>query len=122
MAAGDFTSYEYQASIFVFTHRVPERSAKGLTFTFVTDGIESALEKASVAAGDKCVTVIGGANTVQQCVNKGLFDEIQIGIVPVLLGEGIRLFDHLGIEPIELESTQVIESPSVTHLRFRVVK
>ena len=126
MAEGDFTGYEFQVPIFVLSHDVPEKVAKGenerLSFTFVTDGIESAIEKAKAAAGDKYVTVIGGANTAQQCIQAGLLDEIQIGIVPVLLGEGLRLFEHIGAEQIELESTRVIESPGVTHLRFRVVK
>jgi dihydrofolate reductase len=63
-----------------------------------------------------------GANTVQQYIKAGLLDEIQVHIAPVLLGDGIRLFDHLGAERIELEKTRVIESPGVTHLRFRVVK
>jgi dihydrofolate reductase len=74
-----------------------------LTFTFVTDGIESAIEKAKAAAGGKNVTVIGGANTAQQLIRAGLLDEIQIGIMPVLLGEGLRFFEHLGTEHIELE-------------------
>jgi dihydrofolate reductase len=126
MAEGDFTGYEFQVPIFVLSHDVPEKVAKGenerLSFTFVTDGIESAIEKAKAAAGDKYVTVIGGANTAQQCIQAGLLDEIQIGIVPVLLGEGLRLFEHIGTEQIELESTRVIESPGRTDLRFRVVK
>src|SRR5213082_488570 len=79
MAAGDFTDYEYQVPIFVLTHEVPEKAAKGenerLACTFVTDGIESAIEKAKAAAGDKDVTVVGGANTAQQCVRAGLVDE-----------------------------------------------
>ena len=121
MAEGDFTGYEFQVPIFVLSHDVPEKVAKGenegLSFTFVTDGIESAIEKAKAAAGDKYVTVIGGANTAQQCIQAGLLDEIQIGIVPVLLGEGLRLFEHIGTEQIELESTRVIESPGRTDLR-----
>lgn len=118
-------NYEFQAPIFVLAKDVPEKLPKGnekLTFTFVTDGIESAIEKAKAAAGDKYVTVIGGANTAQQCIRAGLVDEIQIGVMPVLLGEGLRLFEHLGTVQIELERTRVIESPGVTYLRFRVVK
>jgi dihydrofolate reductase len=126
MAEGDFTDYEFQVPIFVLTHAVPEKVAKGengrLAFTFVTDGIESAIEKAKAAAGDKYVTVIGGANTAQQCIKKGLLDEIQIGIIPILLGGGLRFFERLGTEPIELEIIRVIESPARTDLRFRVVK
>src|SRR5438876_9182054 len=107
MAEGDFTDYEFQVPIFVLTHHVPEKVAKGendkLTVTFVTNGIESAIAKAKAAAGGKHVMVIGGANTAQQCLRAGLVDEIHIGIVPVLFGEGLRFFEHLGSEQIELE-------------------
>ena len=109
---------------FVITHDAREKLVKevGTPFTFVTDGIESALDQARAAAGDKDVSVAGGANIIQQYLSAGLLDEIQIHLVPVLLGEGIRLFDQLGAEQIELERTRVIESPGVTHLKFRVVK
>ena len=97
--------------------------AKGAeAFTFITDGIESALQQAKAAAGDKNVVVGGGANIVRQFLKAGLIDEIQIHLVSVLLGRGIRLFDHLGTEQIQLESTGMIDSPGVTHLRFRVIK
>ena len=118
-------NYEYQVPIFVLTHAVPERLPKqseSLTFTFVTDGIESAIRQARVAAGDMNITVVGGVSTFQQCINAGLVDELHIDIKPLLLGEGLRLFEHLDPEPIELEITSVIESPDVTHLRFRIVK
>jgi len=85
-------------------------------------GVESALEQASAAAGDKDVSVAGGANTIQRFIKAGLLDEIQIHLVPVLLGEGRRLFEHMGTEQTELELTRGIESPSVSHLRFRVMK
>ena len=108
--------------VFVVTHTVPrEWNYEGSPFTFVTDGLESAVEQARAVAGDKDVGVIG-ASLVQQCIRAGLLDEIHIDLVPVLLGDGIRLFDHLGTEPIELESTRVIEGAGVTHLTFRVVK
>jgi dihydrofolate reductase len=126
LAEGDFTNYEYQVPIFVLTHHPPEKAAKGendnLTITFITDGIESAIEKAKAAAEDKDVTVIGGAMTAQQCINASLFDEIQIGIVPVLLGDGLRFFDNISIEDVELERPVILESPSRIDLRFRVVK
>lgn len=126
MAQGDFTNYEYQVPIFVLTHHVPAKVAKGengnFKFHFVTDGIESAIAQAKAAAGDKDVTVVGGANTTQQCLKAGLLDEIQLGIMPILLGEGLRLFEPLGIEPIELEIVRVIESPARTDLMYRVVK
>jgi dihydrofolate reductase len=122
MAEGDFTGYEYQVPVFVLTHDVPEMAARGLTFTFITDGIESAIEQAKAAAGEKNVTVIGGANTAQQCIRAGVLDEIQIRLMPVLFGEGLRLFEHLGTERIELEQTRVREFPTRTDIRFRVVR
>jgi dihydrofolate reductase len=92
------------------------------TFTFVTGGVERALEQARAAAGDKDVNVAGGAQTVQQFITAGLLDEIQIHIAPVLIGEGRRLFDHLGGAHIELEPIRVVETATVTHLRFQVVR
>ena len=126
MAQGDFTGYEFQAPIFVVTHEAPEKVAKGendrLSFTFVTDGVESAIEQAKRTAGDKNVTVVGGANTGQQLLKAGLVDELHIDIMPVLLCEGLRLFEHLGAEPIELEKIEVTEEAARTSLKFRVVK
>ena len=120
MGNGDFTGYEFQVPIFVLTHQAPERVAKGendrLTFTFVTEGIE----RAKAAAGDKDVTVVGGASTIQQCIEAGLADEVQVDIRSVLLGDGLRLFDRMGGSPIELETIEVSESPGVTHLRYRI--
>lgn len=108
--------------VFVVTHSVPQEWVRdGSPFTFVTDGIESAVKQAKQAARDKDVDLIG-ASVVKQCLNAGLLDEIQIDLVPVLLGGGVRLFDHLGTAPIQLERIQVVEAPGVTHLRFRVVK
>jgi dihydrofolate reductase len=126
MAQGDFTGYEFQVPIFVLTHHVPEKVAKGengkLSFTFVTDGIESAVAKARATSGDKIVTVTGGANTTQQCIQVRLFDEIIIGLAPVMLGEGPRVFDHLGARQFELERIEIIESPIRIDIRYRVVK
>jgi dihydrofolate reductase len=108
--------------VVVLTHRVPQEWVKeGSPFTFVTDGIHSAIAKAQQIAGDKSVGV-GGADVARQCLKAGLLDEIAIDLVPVLLGGGVRLFEHLGIEPIELEIGSVIQAPGVTHLRYRVVK
>ena len=109
--------------VFVVTHEARDRLVKdgGTTFTFVTDGIESALEQANAAAGDKNVNIAGGADTVQQFIKAGLIDELEIHLAPVLFGEGIRLFDKMGPEHIELENTRMVASPKVTHLRFRVV-
>jgi dihydrofolate reductase len=114
----------FHAPVFVLTHRGQEPLVKegGTTFTFVTDGIESALDQAQAAAGDKDVSVAGGASTVQQYLKAGLLDELQIHVVPLLLGDGRRLFDDLGSQRIELEQTRVIYSPAVTHLKYRVVK
>jgi|SRR5450755_10250 dihydrofolate reductase len=126
MAQGDLTGYEYQVPIFVLTHHVPETAIKGendrLTVTFVTDGIESAIEKAKAAAGDKQVTVVGGAQTAQQCLRAGLVDEIRLGIVPIFIGEGLRFFEPLVNAQTELERTRVFVSPTRTDLWFRVVK
>lgn len=108
--------------LFVLTHTVPERVPDGESrYTFVTDGVESAIEQAKAAAGDKYVSLMG-ASIPQQCLRAGLLDEIQLHLVPVLLGAGVRLFDHLGSEKIELETIRIVDSPGVTHLRFRVVK
>jgi dihydrofolate reductase len=91
-------------------------------YTFVTDGIEGALEDAKAVAGDKDVAVMGGAEIGQQYIRAGLIDEISIHLVPVLLGSGTRMFDHLGGEHIQLETAGVIETPLATHLQFRIVK
>ena len=119
-------NYEFQVPIFVLTHAVPKRRPKEsgtLTFTFVTDGIESAVGQAKAAAGDKDIAVIGGASTAQQCLKAGLADELHIDIMPVLLCGGLRLFEDIGTEQIQLERMKGMESPAGrTHLRFRVVK
>lgn len=126
MAEGDFTGYEFQVPIFVVTHRAPEQMAKGendgLRFTFVADGVERAIQQAKAAAGERDVTVVGGAHLAQQLIRAGLVDELHLSIMPVLLGEGLRLFDQLGPAPIELEKTRVLESPTRTDIQFRVVK
>jgi dihydrofolate reductase len=92
----------------------------GTSFTFVTDGIESAVAQAREAAGDKDVAVVGGALAIQQALAAGLLDELDLHVVPLLLGGGTRLFDN-GVTA-ELEPLHVIESPGVTHLKFRVQK
>lgn len=114
----------FHRPVFVVTHDEREPLAKdgGTTFTFVTDGVESAVEQARAAAGGKDVSVAGGASVAQQCLRAGLLDEIQIHVAPLLLGGGVRLFEDTGGGQIELEPTRVIESPGVTHLRYRVVK
>ena len=114
----------FHAPVFVVTHHARETVVKqgGTAFNFVTDGIEAALEQARAAAGDKDVAVAGGASVVQQYLKAGLLDELQIHVVPLLLGGGVRLFDQLGSKQVELECTRVIQSPAVTHLKYRVVK
>ncbi|MFF4894406.1 dihydrofolate reductase family protein [Micromonospora chersina] len=110
----------YPAPTFVLTHQArDELPMKSATFTFVTDGVEAALKSAQDAADDEDVIVMG-AQTGRQFLRAGLLDELQINLVPVVLGAGTRLLDDLG--HIELERTQVIASNAVTHLRFRVVR
>jgi dihydrofolate reductase len=108
--------------VFVVTHAEPEEVPEGGVYTFVTDGIESALEEAKAAAGDKDVAVMGGAEIGQQYIGARLIDEISIHLVPVLLGGGTRMFEHLGGKHIQLETAGVIETPAATHLQFRVVE
>ena len=111
--------------VFILTHHPRETVQKqgGTTFTFVTGGIEDALEQAAAAAGDKNVAIGGGADVAQQYLRAGLIDELQLHVVPLLLGGGVRLFeDQGGSAHVGVEQTRVIESPAVTHLRYRVVR
>jgi dihydrofolate reductase len=108
--------------VFVVTHKPPPKWVDEKSpFTFVRNGLESAVEQAKAVASDKDVGVIG-ANLVQQCIRAGLLDEIHLDLIPVLLGSGVRLFDHLGTQPIELKRTRFIEGAGVTHLTFQLVK
>lgn len=108
--------------VFVLTHDPPEGwDHEGSPFTFVTDGVESAVEQARRVACEGTVAV-GAASLAQQCLRAGLLDEVHVDLVPVLLGGGVRFFDNLGGDHIELERTGVIEALDVTHLTFRVVK
>ncbi len=111
----------FHVPVFVLTHHARETVTKqgGTSFIFVTEGIESALEQARPAAGDKDVSLGGGASVVQQYLKAGLLDELQVHVAPLLLGDGTLLFDRLGTGPVELEATRVIASPTVTHLRFQ---
>jgi dihydrofolate reductase len=110
------------APSFIVTHHVPQEWVyEGSPFTFVTDGVESAIRQAKQVAGDKNV-VVSTASILQQCLDVGLMDEIHVDVVPLLLGKGVRLFDHLQSTPIEMECIQVVEAPGVTHLGYRVVK
>jgi dihydrofolate reductase len=108
--------------LFIVTHNVPDEIPKGeSSYTFVTDGVESAIEQAKAAAGDRYVSLLG-ASVPQQCLRAGLLDEIQIHLMPTLLGNGTRLFEHIGNERIELDPIGVVECPGVTHMRFRVAR
>jgi dihydrofolate reductase len=111
----------FQVPMFIPTHNLPNHLTEtaASTVTFVTDGIDSAVAKARLAAGDKNV-VVCGASTGQQCLRAGHLDELDLHLVPVLLGDGIRLFEP-GIDPIELDLVRIVEVPGVTHLRLRVV-
>jgi dihydrofolate reductase len=106
---------------FVVTHRVPDGWPRpGSTVQFVTDGIESAVARAKSAAGPKSVGV-HGAQTIQQLLDAGLLDEIHIDLAAVLLGGGVRLFDHLANTPIVLGNPTVVTGVGVTHLRYPVL-
>lgn len=122
----DYTDYEFQVPIFVITHRPPERVAKGanghLSFAFVTEGIEHAVARAKAAADGRAVTIVGGPETIRQCLLAGLVDELEIDVRPVFLGDGLRLFDGMGDAPVGLEPIDVGASSGVVHLRFRVVR
>jgi dihydrofolate reductase len=108
--------------VIVVTHRIPQEWArKGSIFTFVTDGVESAIQKARDIAGDKNIAV-GGPSIARQCLKAGLLDEIRIDLAPVLLGKGVHMFDYLGIEPVDLELVSVSTAPYVVHLIYRVLK
>jgi dihydrofolate reductase len=120
---GDSPPFHHPVFILTNHAREPVTKRGGTTFTFVSDGIESALEQARAAAGDDDVAVGGGANVAQQYLKAGLLDQLQIHLVPVLLGDGVRLFEnHLGLDRQKLECTRMLESDAVTHLRYRVVK
>jgi dihydrofolate reductase len=122
ISIGQWEDTPYPAPSFVLTHRGREPLVmKSGTFVFVTDGIDSALEKARRAAGGKDVIVMG-AETAQQYLKAGLVDEVALQLVPVLLGAGTRLFDSVGERHIELIATRTVESPSVTHLRFELAR
>jgi dihydrofolate reductase len=111
-----------KAPVFVLTHHPRERiTTSGVTFHFITDGFESAVKQAKAAADDKNVMLFG-ASMAQLGLKTGLADEIQLHLAPILLGGGIHLFGEGGTGPIKLERMQVVESPRVTDLRFRVLK
>ena len=101
--------------------RVAPKQDEHLTFTFVTDGVESAIAQAKAAAGEKAVTVVGGPDVIRQLLRAGLVDEVHVDVMPVLFGSGLRLFDDAALEGVRLEKTGVQEVDARTSLRFRVV-
>lgn len=116
-------SYEFQTPIFVLTHRPPEVTPKEndrLTFTLVTDGVESAVTQATAAAGDRAVTVVGGVDVIRQLLHAGLVDELHLDVVPVLLGAGSRFLDDPALAAVRLEKVGIEEVGQRTSLRFRV--
>ena len=112
----------YHNDVFIVTHhpREPVAMDGGTTYHFVTDGIESALERAKEAAGGKDVMLWGGADVINQYLAAGLLDELELHMVPVLLGSGARLFDNLGGAGVGLEQVRTVEAPGVTHVKYRV--
>ncbi len=118
---GDDPPYHYP--VFILTHhpRDPVEMKGGTTFHFVTDGIESALEQAGNAAHGKDVMLWGGAQTVSQYLSAGLLNELELHVVPVLLGDGARLFDGVGGAQVQLEQVRAVEAPGVTHLKYTIV-
>jgi dihydrofolate reductase len=121
IANGWKDGHPIDAPIFVVTHDPPTQGEWSPKVTFVSEGVERALDLAQEVAGDLKVSV-SGADIAQQVLRAGRLDEIQVSIVPLLLGGGVRLLDHLGPDPIALEQTRVIESDGVTHLRYRVLR
>jgi dihydrofolate reductase len=118
-------TYEFQVPIFVLTHhppQIPPKQDDRLTFTFVQDGVASAVAQAKAAAGDKAVQVVGGVNVIQQLLQAGLVDELHIDVMPLFLGDGLRLFEHAALDRIDLETIGVETVGQRTGLRFRIVR
>lgn len=108
--------------VFVVTHRIPAEIPKGTTpITFITGGVEQAVQQAKQAAGEKVVS-IGTASIAQQCIELDLLDEIQLHIAPIVLGKGVRLFEHIGKKTIALNSKELIEGTEVIHIKYEVIK
>ena len=113
----------FRAPVFVVTHRPRPTLVRrgGTSFTYVTDGVASAVAQARAAAGGKDVAVAGGGSLVRQVLRAGLLDEFELHVAPVVLGTGLRLFDaDLGLDDFELNPTRVVSAPQVTHIRYTV--
>lgn len=108
--------------LFVVTHRAPDDAPEGSVYTFVTDGIDSALRRAVQTAAGKDVLVMGGPDVGLQLVRAGLVDHIGVHLVPVLFGGGLRFFEHIGDDHIRLEKVSVVDTPQATHLLYRIGK
>jgi dihydrofolate reductase len=122
-AQDGFANNPYQVPTFILSSKVPKKRAKGAEdFVFVSDGIESAIVQAKAVVGKRYVVVGGGAITARQFLDAGVLDEIQIHLIPVLLGQGKRLFETECGTPVELDTMRVVDGGDVTHLRYRVVK
>lgn len=118
-------NYEFQGPIFVLTHHPPARQPKQderLTFTFVTDGVESAIAQASAVAEQKAVTVVGGADVIQQLLRARLVDELHVDVMPVVFGSGLRLLENVEPEHLQLQKRTVVEVGERTSLRFSVLE
>lgn len=116
-------NYEFQVPLYILTHHPPARHPKEndkLTITFVTDGIENAIRQAKASAGDKDVVVLG-ASTGQQALKAGLVDELQIAIAPILLGKGLRFFEHLDDLELELEKIKTVETGRQVEIWYKVI-
>ena len=112
----------FHMPVFVLTHHEREPlTLTDTTFTFVTDGIEAALDQAKEAAGGKDVFIGGGAEVINEYLTAGLLDEIEVHVAPILLGAGSRLFQGVGPDVV-LEQLRAVEAPGVTHLKYRVVR
>jgi dihydrofolate reductase len=114
----------FRHPVFVLTSHPRETVVKegGTTFTFVTEGMEAALEQARTAAEEKNVAIAGGASVAQQYLAAGLLDQVQLHLAPVLLGDGVRLFDHVGPGAARLEQTRVLDTPAAVHVTYAVVR
>ena len=118
-------NYEFQGPIFVLTHHppaVPPKQDERLIFTFVTDGVQSAVAQATAATGNQAVRVVGGVDVARQLLDAGLVDELHVDIMPVLLGAGLRFLDTTSLDRVQLNKLDVQEVGPRTSLRFRVVK
>jgi dihydrofolate reductase len=119
-AAGGWDDTPYRVPHFVITHHPPPPPpGRTVEFVFVTNGVAAAIDAAKKAAGGRYVTIGGGADIARQCLIAGLVDELQLHVVPIILGEGVRLFSGFD-QPWRLTKTRVIDAPNVTHLRYRV--